>query len=303
MKHLAWMSVGILALAGLAPPCVAQVLPSRLWPCPPRVGAPCPPSTTKPATPDTTTTPPPSPETATPDFSGAGEFKGTTGRTSSVVAGTGLGGAVTGDPTVTTVFAPLILPGLFTTAMGQSALPANRVFFDYGYFNGVAVQGVGSSAPVLVQTVVTPPSSGGGGGGGGSFAPQAPSVPPPTVVSSVVQSPAFVSGFNLHTFNFGVEKTFLDGLASAYLSVPFLYATDNITGQDINGLGDINVGFKVILIQSLRTGNTLTGGFTVSCPSAHPAVSTSFAQSDNGNGATLLASSTTTVNQIGRAHV
>ena len=29
----------------------------------------------------------------------------------------------------------------------------------------------------------------------------------------------------MHTFNIGVEKTFLDGLASAYVSMPFLLAT------------------------------------------------------------------------------
>src|ERR1051325_8766968 len=131
MKHLAWVLAGISTLAGLASPCAAQVLPYRLLPCPPRVGAPCPPSPTAPATPETPM--PPSPDTAAPDFTGAGEFKGTAGRTSGVVAGTGLGGAVTGDPTLTTVFTPLILPGLFTASVGQSALPADRVSFEYGY--------------------------------------------------------------------------------------------------------------------------------------------------------------------------
>jgi hypothetical protein len=112
----------------------------------------------------------------------------------------------------------------------------------------------------------------------------------------VTQSADAVAGFNLNTFNISLEKTFLDGLASVYVSVPFLYAADNISGQNINGIGDVTAGFKVILYQNLRNGNTLTGGFTVSAPTGQPAVSTSFIQSDNGTGNTLLASSTTTVN-------
>jgi hypothetical protein len=239
-------------------------------------------------TPDPSTTP----ATSAPDFSGAGEFKGSAGRTSSVFAGTGIGAAVTGDPTSTSVFTPLILPGLFTASVGQSALPVDRMFFEYGYFNRVAVNGVGSSAPMLVRTT--------------TFT-QVPvfdrygkiiryDTIPTGVHNSVAQSSAPVAGFNLNTFNIGVEKTFLDGLASAYVSVPFLNATDNISGQQINGLGDVNAGFKVILYQSLQTGTTLTGGFTVSSPTAHAAVSSSVMQTNNGTGDALQPSSSATVN-------
>ena len=47
----------------------------------------------------------------------------------------------------------------------------------------------------------------------------------------VQQSSAIVSGFNLNSFNLGIEKTFWSGMASAYVTVPFLVATDNITRQ------------------------------------------------------------------------
>jgi hypothetical protein len=291
MKRLAWMSSGILALAGMATPCCAQgILPSRNCPCPPRLGAPLPTQPGMPGTPDSTPLPT-TPYASTPDFSGAGEFKGSTGRTSSIVAGTGLGGVVTGDPTNTGCFAPLILPGLFTAGLSQSAVPVDRVFFEYGYFNGVAVYGVGSSGPVLVRTVVKTQ--------GPPINTESGTIPGPvitTTVNSVTQSSNVVPGFNLNTFNIGFEKTFFNGLASIYVGVPFLYATENISGQQINGLGDINAGFKVILYQSLPTGNTFSGGMTVSFPSAHAAISTSAIQSGNGNGNTLLPSSPIEVN-------
>jgi len=204
------------------------------------------------------------------------------------MAGTGLGGAVTGDPINTAIFTPLILPGLFTSTVGQSAVPVDRVFFDYGYFSGFQVRGVGSSLPKLNRTTVTtitPPTDS-----------ESPPIVTTTVHNSISQSGNPVTGFNLNTFNLGIEKTFLDGLASFYVSVPFLYATQNISGQDITGLSDINVGFKVILYQDRPSGNTFTGGLTVSFPSAHASVSTSFVQSENGNGNQLLPSTSVRVN-------
>jgi hypothetical protein len=315
MKHLAWMSAGILTLAGLASPCAAQTT-RPILPAPeesvqtpaaspfssasrPHLGKPsipCPPPPTIPgtATPDPSTpTPTPTPPPAAPDFSGAGEYKGSAGGTTSAIAGTGIAGAVTGDPTSTSVFTPLILPGLFTATVGQSALPVDRVFFEIGYFNRVAVQGVGSGTPSLVRknvnTIVSTPNSDPEGPPTISFVPSVQTL-------GVAQSAAPVAGFNLNTFNIGVEKTFLDGIGSVYMSVPLLYATDNISGQQINGLGDINAGFKFILYQSLETGNTLTGGFTVSFPSGHAATSSSYVQSDNGSGSTLAPATSTSVN-------
>jgi hypothetical protein len=191
------------------------------------------------------------------------------------------------------VFTPLILPGLFTAMVGQSAVPVDRIFFDYGYFNRVAVHGVGSSAPMLVRTTTTHKEP--------IFDPSHEIIigyKTSTMVNTlgVAQSSETVSGFNLHAFNLGVEKTFLDGLASVYVTLPFLNATDNISGQQINGLGDVTAGSKLILYQSLQTGNTLTAGLTVSFPSAHAAVSNSLVQSNNGNGDTLLPSTSVRVN-------
>ncbi len=329
MKHVIWMLAGILAWTGLAEPAGAQdgmrrqtappygelipashPLPFRPRLCPPVPAAPWTPAVpSMPAPVDprvpispTTPTPPTSPTPSTsptppsdtpPDFSAAGEFKGTGGRTSAVVAGTGLGGAVTGDPFVTTVLTPLVIPGLLTSTGSQSAIPSNRVYFEFGCFRGVSVYGVGSSAPKLVRTPITTTEyvkvvS------GESYT----IVPVETTVvhSTISQSPAPVAGFNLQTYNIGVEKTCFDGLASVYLSVPYLCATDNITGQPITGIGDINAGFKVILLQGRETGNTLTGGFTISLPTAHAASSTSYIQTGNGNGEEILSASRVSTN-------
>ena len=85
-------------------------------------------------------------------------------------------------------------------------------------------------------------------------------------------------------------------MASVYVTVPFLYATQNVTGQQINGIGDVSAGWKMILRQDPTTGNTLTGGLTVSFPTAHAAVSNSVIQSHNGTGDALQPSTNTRIN-------
>jgi hypothetical protein len=323
MKQYAWMPIVILALAVVASPCRAQ--DTSPWHFPirgadliqlvdyspfhsrPRVtlGAPCTqcptpyklpgivdPKSADPKLPDPKspdpTTPPTSPEQA---LTGAGEFKETQGHLNSVFAGAGAGGAVSGDPFLTSIITPLVLPGLFNSGSSQFALPLDRIFFDYGFFNGVGVFGVGSSAPQLVkrqfQDPVFIPGPSPGFGGKTIFVTR--------TETFVQQSTAMVPGFNLNSFNLGIEKTFFGGMASAYVAVPLLYATENITGQQINGLGDVNAGIKMILSQDVN-GNTLTGGLTVAFPTAHAATSSSVIQSQNGNGDTLVTSTTTRIN-------
>lgn len=325
-----WTLAGMLTMAVLASPCSAQ--DTSPWHFPirssdlihlvnhspfhsrprPMLGAPCAPcptpymlpgvdpKSTDPKLPDPSTPTTPSPTSPEQALSGAGEFKETPGHLNSVFAGAGVGGAVSGDPFLTSIITPLVMPGLFNAGSAQSALPIDRVYFDYGFFNGVGVYGVGSSAPQLVRRQVRvpvpppPPSNGG---------PSPTPTPSPLALQSftvrtetfVQQSSAIVPGFNLNSFNLGIEKTFFGGMASAYVTVPFLYATENITGQQINGLGDVSAGFKMILSQSAN-GNLLTGGLTVSFPTAHAAESTSLIQSQNGNGDTLLTSTTTRIN-------
>ncbi len=82
------------------------------------------------------------------------------------------------------------------------------------------------------------------------------------------------AGFDLNRFDIGAEKTLFDGRASIYVRVPFLYATDNTSGQPVDGLGDISAGFKYALLRDEETGSTLTAGMTVSAPTARDAVST-----------------------------
>src|SRR5207302_738103 len=79
-------------------------------------------------------------------------------------------------------------------------------------------------------------------------------------------------GYNLSTFNLGVEKTVVDGIASIYVTVPFLQASSNITGQPISGIGDVNIGFKVAVLHDEESKSTAAIGFTAAVPSAHAGV-------------------------------
>lgn len=79
----------------------------------------------------------------------------------------------------------------------------------------------------------------------------------------------YTNGFNLNQFNLEVEKTFFDGMMSAYVVVPFLDATDEIgslANQRISGLSDMVAGLKVALFSNTQTGSTLSMGFSVAAP-------------------------------------
>jgi hypothetical protein len=83
-----------------------------------------------------------------------------------------------------------------------------------------------------------------------------------------------IPGFNLHRFDIGAEKTFFDGAGSIYVRVPFLDATSNVSGQPIDGVGDISAGIKFALFANKETGSTFSVGMTVSAPTARDAVVT-----------------------------
>jgi hypothetical protein len=136
---------------------------------------------------------------------------------------------------------PSILPGLLTAASVQSARPMDRVFFTYSYLDRFQVLQGGS--PSISSTTGTPL----------------------TVFSPVTRQP----GFNLNMYYAGVEKTFLDGAASAYVVAPFLQATNNTTGQAIDGVGDIFAGLKYVLWSDAQRGSLFTVGMTVATPTGH----------------------------------
>jgi hypothetical protein len=306
MRHFMRILLAVVAAAGLALPGAAQtssdVAPVAFWRhpfqmqrCVPSLGMPTIPAVPTPIDPKTPT-PSPTPSTQTPSLSdalsGAGQYKSTLG-SSSVVAGTGIGGAVSGNPVLANVFVPMVIPGLFSVASAQSAVPVDRVYFNYGFFDRIGVVGVGPNAPVLVRNSVTTTN----------IDPNPPSGPPivtttTTTVSSVTQAGgnSRVAGFNLHAFNLGLEKTFLDNLGSFYFNVPVLLDTDNVTPQRIRGWGDVSVGVKILLYRNEDTGSAFTGGLTVALPTARDAVITSLVQTDNGTGGSLVPSSTTTLN-------
>ncbi len=247
MKTRSWKYAAVMALAGIASPCVAQTPPllptwqggpihrPRLLFERPSNSPDCPPQA-MPMNPQDPATPSSSPSAApVEDLPMEGRYKSSFGLGTAVSAGNGIGAAVASGPAgfpiptanmkvATLSSTPLILPGLFTAASAQSVIPVDRVSFDYGYFDRFAI-----ASPTGVRP-----------------------------------------GFNLNQYSATVEKTFLNGVASAYINVPMLSATQNVSGQDINGVGDISAGFKVVIWKDRETGNTFTGGLTVSAPTARP---------------------------------
>jgi hypothetical protein len=145
-----------------------------------------------------------------------------------VSVGPGLTSASINSPS-----APVVLPGLLTATYAESAVPLDRVYFNYSYMNGFQT----------FQNQIFLPEKGTG------------------------NPPLRQLGFNLNTFDVGAEKTFFDGRVSIYASVPFLDAADNTTTlQAVDGLGDVAAGFKVVLWCDPGAGDFLTAGLTVSTP-------------------------------------
>jgi hypothetical protein len=245
MKRLAWMLAAPLALAALAMPAMAQSHPflprlgesgffSRFCQRRPAVmlGTPAE-VVVDPKKKTETPVPQPQPQPMQDTPPGETPYKGSVGLGTNVSAGFGVGASVAAaaaglpipqanatSATITSNTTPLIFPGLFTAAVSQSAVPTDRVFFEYGYTDRFAVAG-----------------------------PTGPR-----------------AGFNLNTYTIGVEKTFFDNMASIYVSVPFLDATSNRSGQPIDGIGNVNAGFKILFWRDMQTGSALSGGFTVSAP-------------------------------------
>src|SRR5947209_3374828 len=225
-------------------------------PCCPTPAAPwaLPPSSTPSASPSASPTP--TPETPAPSAqspTGTEAFRslgltnlvqanlasaGSGTSATSAAASTGVGGITT--PSSFSTLTPTILPGLLTAASVQSPRPMDRVFFAYSYLD-------------RFQTV-----------GGGTIIPPATPGTPVTVGPTTRQP-----GFNLNMYYVGAEKTFFDGMASAYILAPFLQATNNITGQPIDGVGNVSFGLKGVLLSDAQSGSVLSGGFTVSVPTGH----------------------------------
>jgi hypothetical protein len=174
------------------------------------------------------------------DYSDLGASQNAYEQSNLSVAGTGLAsaGITNGGPlSFSTVTNSTIFPGLLTAANSQSPVVMDRVFFDYALFDQFQFE----------RTRVVATSTTNGSATTSRFA-----------------------GFNLNQFDVGIEKSLFGGLASIYIDAPILYAADNITGQAINGFGDLNAGFKLLLYLDRQTGTMLSAGLTVAAPTAHP---------------------------------
>lgn len=286
MKRSAWKWAGMLAaavLAGSAPAQGPGCLPPQGPPCPAGPGAVAPlfPRTdTAPRSEDGTQQPREPGEALTNQdvaadnanqgaasddlFGGVSQSRSGMAPTTVISAGTGIasatataGGTTTGFALVGASQSPLILPGLFTAAQAENAIPVDRAYVSYGYFNRFR----------SVQTT------------------------PLTTTPFFRTTP---SNFDLNTVIFGLEKTFFNGRASAYVRVPFLDATGNNTGASIDGLGDVSAGIKAALFVDAKSGSTLTTGFTVSAPTARD--QTFFFNQNTSGGLLTAPAGTTRVN-------
>ncbi len=252
MKRLVWMSTGILALAVSAghlkaqtPPPAEEKIAARPAQCP----APCLPSAdpAKPVDPNA----PPSPSNAAPaqdNLPSEGGYKETMG-INGAVAGIGLSASANTAASATAAT---------TAAGGANTFLATQTISTTTRTSATSLIMPGLFTAASIQSVVPIDRVAFDYGYFDKFRITGPN--------------GTVPGFNLNQFNFGAEKTILDGLASIYVSVPLLEATANMSGQQINGLGDVNVGFKVALLGSVESGNLLSAGMTVAAPTAHRAV-------------------------------
>lgn len=287
MNRRTWMCGGVLALAGMATSAAAQYPPSAIpgspgsmaglqgpATAPPALGSATPSTEQVPSAPPTTpqqsqaqtqaSNPPEEPGAGAPNAGGSGGSYqvALTAPATGLEAAAATGGAA--GNTVSFSSSSLLLPGLFTAAQAESARPVDRVFMNYGYFDGF-------------RSVVT-------------------SLNPASPTGQYLQSRT-VSGFNLNLFEFGVEKTFLDGRASAILTVPYLDAENNITGQPIDGFGDIDAGIKFEIFADSATGSVLSAGMDVSAPTGRRSVFTVTQAVDiSPAGNTILSRATTTTN-------
>jgi hypothetical protein len=285
--------------------CLPSSQPSTIWPVPsvPPSKETTPPSD-KPTDPGTTTPPTPNvPEFGSESGAALGRSAafasnsivgpGASGAGASAAGASGAGAAGAGIPFVGSVTVtvnsttqssiPLILPGLLTSATVQGAVPVDRVFFNYGYLNGFRV---GPSSTTNVNTLTVTPSAGANFTAANVTVQGLPANLQPG--TTVVQTPGR-DAFNLNTYTAGVEKTLLGGLASVYVSVPVLSATDNTSGQPINGIGDVNAGFKIVLYGDHDRTTFWTAGLTVSAPTGQNTTVVTNTQSAftlNGTGVT-----------------
>lgn len=91
-------------------------------------------------------------------------------------------------------------------------------------------------------------------------------------------------GFKLSRFDIGVEKTIMEGRSSVWIRVPFLAAADNTFGAPIDGIGDVGMGIKLLLLSDYETGSGVSGGVSVYIPTAREQ---SFTTTVNDSGETI----------------
>jgi hypothetical protein len=215
------------------------------------------------------------------------------------------------------------------TDQGQAAEGGNAFASGYSASEGVATPaGVGLASATGVQT------GAGAAGLPATVGTTVKSAPAPLVLpglftainveSAITQTRLFMEyggfhgfevtnpsgvgtfkGFNLNVLTIGAELAIPEDGVSIYVRVPGLNASNNSSGLDIDGWGDVSVGFKWALCTWDETGSAITVGTTVALPTANDLKITTnryfFAFDPTGkirtaNGLTLPSNLTRTVN-------
>jgi hypothetical protein len=142
---------------------------------------------------------------------------------------------------------PLPFAGAMKVGENQSPAPEDRVFLTYNYYNDVR----GPSGPLVApRTEVLPTTV----------------VGAPAIASITIPGPPSV---DLHRQMFGFEKTFLDGVGSFGMRLPFAQVQgDGSVGQQ--DVGDVSAIVNFALYRSARDGNILSAGLMATLPTGPP---------------------------------
>ena len=141
---------------------------------------------------------------------------------------------------------PISSLGAFNIAENESPRPQDRVFFTYNNFNNLQGPGTGSNTPI-VNTQTTSNFSG------------------PVVTTTTIPGIANPT-VNLNREIFGFEKTFLDGRASVEMRLPLLQQQSAIDLGGFSDVGDLTIIGKYALLMDNVTGNVVSAGLVVTCP-------------------------------------
>jgi len=143
------------------------------------------------------------------------------------------------------VHVPIAVRGAFKIGENESPRPQDRIFFTYNFYDNTRGPSNGSEFARTLSTTI-----------------DVDGIPTPATLAI----PGFhTPRLDLHRETIGFEKTFLDGVGSIGVRVPFFQQTGDpaFSQQD---LGDISVIFKIAPWMDAETGNLVSTGLMITTP-------------------------------------